>query len=225
MYDADQSDYEMESEDANDASVVAPLLPRLIRNLPARGRIAQAPSPIAGTSHSMAVDTREGEDNQFSDPDDEDEYAPAVKRARTNSGKAVGKQGKGKASEQKRRAVESDPPACKWEKRAGRYACLWPGCEHSVKTASGIGRHWKGHLEIKKQPCPAGCGEEFIWENFVVKRHLQGDKEREPACTASDAKRLKGLEAVLALIEKNSGGAKKSAKSPKAGKPGKSGRA
>ncbi|KAJ7666819.1 hypothetical protein DFH06DRAFT_1322787 [Mycena polygramma] len=137
MYNAGQFDYEMESEDANDASVVAPLLPRLIRNLPAHGRIAQAPSPIAGTSHSMAVDTRKGEDNQFSDPDDEDEYAPAVKRARTNSGKAVGKQGKRKVSEQKRRAVESDPPACKWEKRAGRYACLWPGCEHSVKTASG----------------------------------------------------------------------------------------
>ncbi|KAJ7607786.1 hypothetical protein DFH06DRAFT_1249594 [Mycena polygramma] len=196
--------FEEQSEDANNASVAVPLQQRIMLRIPARRRAAQAPSPIAGTSHSMAVDTLEDQQDpdseyELSDDDeygpDVDEYGPDVKRVRTNSGEAAGKKGKGKASERKRRApaaVQVDPATPKWERLDnGWRRCLWQGtCGHLVKSRSGINRHYNEvHLKTNDGQCPA-C--EIELKMRVLDRHLEGKDGRSFACKGGP-KRLQAI--------------------------------
>ncbi|KAJ6452889.1 hypothetical protein C8R47DRAFT_1083598 [Mycena vitilis] len=210
--DDDTDTGDADEEDSNDASVAVPRQQRLTICLPTRRRATQAPSPLASTSHSIAVGTSQRIDRQHEEElsDDDDEYAPPdVKRVRTNSGQAAGKKANGRTSERKRRTppIELDPAVPKWEELDnGWWKCLWeetPPCGHLVKTRGGIKRHYEEkHLGMGYRQCPV-C--EVKLKTRMLDRHLNGDVTRSPTC-------------------KGPGGAKQSAKGLKTRKDGKAGK-
>jgi hypothetical protein len=126
------------------------------------------------------------------DTDDADaDYAPAPKRIRTNSGKAVprsqgkakGKvKGKAKAppvdlSEDEVSGDATHPRTGKKNDKKKKFFCQVEGCPERGKpfTYSGMGRHRNSHQpDYRNNVCPGGCGTCFVGRRDVIRKHLRG---------------------------------------------------
>ncbi|KAJ7330339.1 hypothetical protein DFH08DRAFT_815257 [Mycena albidolilacea] len=196
------------SERENDAPIDASPQPRVILRLPARHKPTYAsmsrptissspanlfPSPT-GTSESDHGDDEEhmpseGELRSKDTEDADADYAPAPKRIRTNSGKAVPRS-KGKAKRKAKGKAKAPPVDLSADDASGdaphprtgkkndkkKFFCQVEGCPEKGKpfTYSGMGRHKKSHQpDYRNNVCPGGCGKKFVGRRDVIRRHLR----------------------------------------------------